>query len=308
MEMNNQVYIIGAGAVGKALAVLLQNEGRDVKLIRGRATEEARAREQINIQLLGGACIEQNLSIDTLSQYTKLDGTIVITTKSYGNSDIASALSKKIGKARVVLLQNGLQIEQPFISQAFDSVMRCVLFVTSQVVDANTVQFKPIRPSAIGVAHGSKDLLTEVVSLLNTPAFPFREEADIQPLVWKKAIINCVFNSICPLLETDNGIFHREKEVLELGMDIIREGMAVAQANGIHLQESDIVEQLLQISKTSDGQLISTLQDIIAKRPTEIETLNLAIAQMGNDLGNESMVQRNALLGKLIWWKSKLHR
>lgn len=306
--MNNQVYIIGAGAVGKALAVLLQNDGKDVKLIRGRITEEGRASEQIRIQLSGGVSVEQYLSIDTLSQYDKLEGTIVITAKSYGNADLASSLSSKIGKARLVLLQNGLQVEQPFIGQSFDSVMRCVLFVTSQVTDANTVRFKPVRPSVIGVVQGSKDRLTEVVSLLNTPSFPFKEEADIQPVIWKKAIINCVFNSICPLLETDNGIFHREKEVLELGLDIIREGMAIAQANGIHLQESDIVEQLLQISKTSDGQLISTLQDIRASRPTEIETLNLAIAQMGHDLGKESLVQRNALLGKLIWWRSQLHR
>lgn len=306
--MDNQVYIIGAGAVGKTLAVLLQNDGKDVKLVRGRTTEEGRPTEKISIQLLGGACIEEHLSIDTLSQYAKLDGTIVITTKAYGNADLALSLKDKIGKAQVVLLQNGLQIEQPFMDLPFDSVMRCVLFVTGQIKDANTVQFKPVRPSAIGVVHGEKDRLAEVVSLLSTPSFPFMEEADIQPVIWKKAIINCVFNSICPLLETDNGIFHREKEVLEIGMDIIREGMTIAQANGIHLQESAIVEQLLQISKTSDGQLISTLQDINANRPTEIETLNMAVAQMGIDLGKETLVQRNALLGKLIWWKSKLHR
>lgn len=306
--MNNQVYVIGAGAVGKTLAVLLQNEGKDVKLIRGRTTEEGSPSEKIRIQLLGGECIEQSLSIDTLSRYAKLQGTVVVTTKSYGNADLASSLRNKIGKAEIVLLQNGLQIEQPFMGLPFDSVMRCVLFVTAQAADANTVQFKPVRPSLIGVVHGNKDRLTEVVSHLTTPYFPFKEEADIQPVIWKKAIINCVFNSICPLLETDNGIFHREKEVLELGMDVMREGMTIAQANGIHLKESDIVEQLLQISKTSDGQQISTLQDIVAKRPTEIETLNLAVAQMGNDLGKEALVQRNALLGKLIWWKSKLHR
>ncbi len=306
--MNNQVYIIGAGAVGKTLAVLLQNDGKDVKLIRGRITEEARPSEQIRIQLLDGMCIEQRLPIDTLSQYDKLDGTVVITTKSYGNADLAAALREKVGKARVVLLQNGLQVEQPFISLAFESVMRCVLFVTAQVANANTVQFKPVRPSPIGVVHGRKEQLAEVVSLLSTPSFPFREEADIQPVIWKKAIINCVFNSICPLLETDNGIFHREQEVLEMGMDVIREGMTVAEANGIHLRESDIVEQLLQISRASEGQLISTFQDIIANRPTEIETLNLAIAKMGNDLGKVDLVQRNTLLGQLIWWKSKLHR
>ena len=306
--MNNPVYIIGAGAIGKALAVILQNEGKDVHLIRGRITEKALASEQITIHLQGGMSLQEDLPITTLDQYAKLEGTVVITTKSHGNKDLASALSKKAGKVQVVLLQNGLGVEQPFIEQAFHSVMRCVLFVTGQITAENAVRFKAVRPSPIGVVYGRKDRLAEVVSLLHTTSFPFIEESDIEPVVWKKAIINCVFNSVCPLLEIDNGIFHREKEVLALGIDILREGIATAHAKGIILKEEDVVEQLLQISKASDGQLISTLQDIIAKRPTEIETLNLAIAKMGQDLGKENSVERNALLGKLIWWKSKLHR
>ena len=96
--------------------------------------------------------------------------------------------------------------------------------------------------------------------------------------------------------------------MLELGIGIIQEGIAIAMLKGIRLNENDVIEQLLQISKASDGQLISTLQDMIANRPTEIETLNLAIARMGCDLGKENLVQANALLGKLIWWKSQLHR
>ena len=37
--------------------------------------------------------------------------------------------------------------------------------------------------------------------------FPFRTEEQIERKVWKKAILNAVFNSICPLLGIDNGIF-----------------------------------------------------------------------------------------------------
>jgi len=306
--MNHPINIIGAGAVGKALAVLLQNEGREVRLIRGRDHEKAVAKEPITIQLIGGAQIKQELPITTLSQQNKLEGLIVITTKSFGNPTLASELSKKVTDADVVLLQNGLGIEQPFIKHAFPSVMRCVLFLTSQVNTENIVEFKAIRPSAIGVVHGTEERLAEVVSTLNTSVFPFQEEKNIQPVIWSKAIINCVFNSICPLLETDNGIFHREKEVLQMGIEVIREGIAIAQLKGITLNEEDIVERLLQISKTSDGQLISTLQDMRANRPTEIETLNLAIANMAGELEIDDKVQRNTLLGKLVWWKSQIHR
>jgi 2-dehydropantoate 2-reductase len=306
-KMEHPVNIIGAGAVGKALAVLLQNEGREVRLIRGRSDQSAGAKEQVILQLIGGPEITQTLQVTTLDQHTVLEGTIVITTKSFGNAVLAARLSKKEINGNMVLLQNGLGIEQPFINHAFQSVMRCVLFCTGQVTTENTVRFKHVRPSPIGIVQGREEQLAATVANLHTSSFPFTQEKDIQPVIWKKAIINSVFNSICPLLETDNGIFYREKEVLQIGKEVIREGIAVAQLKGISLNEDDIVEQLLQISRTSDGQFISTLQDIMAKRPTEIETLNLAIADMGQGLGKNGIVQRNALLGKLIWWKSKLH-
>jgi len=305
--MNNPINIIGAGAVGKALAVLLQKEGKEVSLIRGRATGKAVSKHQLTVQLLNGSEIKQDLAITTLAQYTKLEGIVVIATKSFGNAALAPALRKKT-TGPVVLLQNGLGIEQPFIEQSFESLLRGILFLTSQVGEENNIGFRHVRPSPIGVVLGSTKQLREVVSSLTTAHFPFCEERNIQPVIWKKAIINCVFNSICPLLETDNGIFHREKEVLEIGKEVVREGIAVAHWKGVTLKEDDIVAQLLQISETSDGRLISTLQDMMAGRPTEIETLNLAVANMGRELGMDNMAQRNELLGKLIRWKSKLHR
>jgi 2-dehydropantoate 2-reductase len=50
-------------------------------------------------------------------------------------------------------------------------------------------------------------ILENIILQLNNSHFQFRAEENIQPLIWKKAINNCIFNSICPLLETDNGSF-----------------------------------------------------------------------------------------------------
>lgn len=119
-------------------------------------------------------------------------------------------------------------------------------------------------------------------------------------------IVNCVFNSVCPLLSIDNGIFHRNNEALAIGKRIIKECIQVANACGVPLPEEEVTETLLAISRSSDGQLISTLQDINEHRPTEIATLNLEIARIAKELGMEDMVKETRLLGELTAIKSSL--
>jgi 2-dehydropantoate 2-reductase len=150
--------------------------------------------------------------------------------------------------------------------------------------------------------------LKSIVDLLDNPYFKFREEDNIQKVVWQKAIINSVFNSVCPLIEIDNGIFHRDKKSLEIGRNVIKECTSIANAMGIGLDEKEIEEQLLTISKRSDGQLISTFIDIQNKRQTEIDTLNFEIVRIAAALGKEDLVKETKLLGELVKMKSELNR
>ncbi len=60
----------------------------------------------------------------------------------------------------------------------------------------------------------------------------------------------------------------------------------------------------MRISEASDGQLISTLQDIRIGRPTEIEFLNLEIVHVAASLQPKVYLPRTELLGKMILAKS----
>lgn len=306
--MKNNIYIVGAGAVGKALAVFLKEAGKNVVLVRGSVDDEATRTETIRIVAAGQTEIGAEIEVGCLSDFSGLDGIIVLTSKSFGNEKLAARLKEKTGGSPLVILQNGLGIEQPFIDLDYPEIYRCVLFVTGQPVSENKVSFKPVAVSPIGVIKGSPAKLTEIVEALDTSGFSFKAEDDIQTVIWKKAIINSVFNSICPLLEIDNGIFHREKKVLEIAKRVIAECVAIAGEEGIHLETDEVVERLLLISKSSDGQLISTLQDILNKRPTEIETLNFAIVAAAEKYNKENSVTETRLLGELTRLKSNLSR
>lgn len=301
------IFIIGSGAIGKALAVFLKRAGKQVTLIRASVNDGEESTERIIVEMANLAPYEDDLNIATLNHFSKLPGIIVLANKSFGNVQLAAKLKAKTENSPIVLLQNGLGIEHTFIDQNYPELYRCVLFVTSQSLPANTVRFKPINSCPIGIERGNLVNLHHITSHLTTPELKFYAEPNIRPVIWKKAIVNCVFNSVCVLLDVDNGIFYRNAAVLEIAKRIIAECTALANAQGIYLQHNEVETSLLEISRLSDGQLISTLQDIKCNRRTEIDTLNLEIARIAKQLNQKDLVKETRLLGELTRLKADIN-
>ncbi|RNL75292.1 ketopantoate reductase family protein [Sinomicrobium pectinilyticum] len=303
-----KIYIIGAGAIGKTLAVCLALNGKDVQLIRGSVDDGNTYKEKLTVKLKAEQELTAEVAFNSLSNYSELNGLVILTTKSFGNRELSKKLVSKAIRTPIVILQNGLGIEQPFIEKGFKEVYRCVLFATSQSISKNKVRYKPVAESPIGAIRQNSTFLDKIVEEIDTPDFRFVTEKYIDKIIWKKAIANCVFNSICPLLEVDNGIFHRNTEAFSLAKKIIAECVLVSSNKGIDLEAKEIEDQVISISKMSDGQFISTLQDIRSKRETEIDTLNFEIYSMAKQMNLGLQVQRTKLLGDLIKIKSGLNR
>ncbi|HWV75331.1 MAG TPA: 2-dehydropantoate 2-reductase [Pseudosphingobacterium sp.] len=304
-SVQEHVFIIGSGAIGKTLAVFLKLAGRKVTIIRGSVKNGVTKTECIRVEMADGALYEAAVEIATLDTFPIINGIIVLANKSFGNEQLAISLKPKTGNSPIVLLQNGLGVERPFINHQYPEIYRCVLFVTSQTVDNVTVRFKPVAICPIGIEQGNIDQLNDIVKRLDSAMFGFKSEVNIRQVVWKKAIVNCVFNSVCPLLEIDNGIFHRNQETFEIARRVISECITIANAEGVALHSNEVEASLLQISKFSDGQLISTLQDIRNNRRTEIETLNQEIVKIACKRDLQEVVRETRLLGELTKIKSE---
>lgn len=306
LNPSGNIYIIGNGVIAKALAVTLSEKGKKVIIIRGSIDDQPAYTAQIEVEVEGGT-LQAEVIISTLSNYAELNGIVLLTNKSFGNEELAEKLKTKAKNTPIVFLQNGLHIEESFIKLGFTELYRCVLLATSQSVAADKVRFKLVAPSPVGLIKGSNEVLNSVVNQLNTESFSFKEESNIQKVIWKKVISNCVFNSICPLLEIDNGVFHRNEAALEIAKTVISECIAVANESDIDLTAAEVLQNVIAISKMSDGQKISTYQDILNKRETEIETLNFAVAKLAL-LTGKNHVPVTALLGELTKIKSDLSR
>jgi 2-dehydropantoate 2-reductase len=301
------VYILGAGAVGFPLAVHLARAGKSVVAVRTSKPDAPRGPVTVTVQN-GAAQLTAPVETVPLPSLTALDGTIVVTAKSYANHAIALALKEKAVTGPIVILQNGIGVERPFLDALPVPTYRGILYVTGQTLSAHHFSFRPIAASPIGPVNGTSGGLRQCIDALTTDGFPFRAEANISREIWKKAIINSVFNSLCPLLEIDNGVFARDKAVADLAREVVGECVALTDRLDLGLREHALMEQILQISRGSDGQLISTLQDIRSERPTEIESLNLEMARVAASMTPELRLPRTELLGRMILAKSLQRR
>lgn len=306
MTAQETVYILGSGAIGFPLAAHLASAGRPVVAVRTSRGDVTPGEVVITV-VSGEGRISAPVATVSLAQLPRLDGIIVVATKAYANAALARELAARGATGPLVVMQNGVGVERPFLEAGLPQLYRCILYVTSQAISATEFGTRPVTDSPIGVVAGDEAGLTRCVAALTTAGLPFRAEANIQREIWKKAIINAVFNSLCPLLEIDNGIFARDAAAAGMAQEVVRECVALTERLGLGLGEAELLEQIMAISRRSDGQLISTLQDLRAGRPTEIESLNLEIARVAAALEPPLQLPRVGLLGRLVLAKSLLH-
>jgi 2-dehydropantoate 2-reductase len=306
MTETGKIYILGSGAIGLPLAAYLASDGRSVVAVRTSRNDVSKDTIAISVH---NSADDLRVSVGTvsLSKLTSIDGIIVITAKSYANEAIAAELKNKRVRGSLVIMQNGVGVERPFLGAQFSQVHRCVLYVTSQETSRNAFAFRSITSSPMGVAKEDEADLENILRKLTTRGLLLHPERNIQREIWKKAIVNSVFNSICPLLDVDNGIFIRDQEAAKLANEVVMECVTLTDRLNLALTPTELMEQIMLISKRSDGQLISTLQDIRSGRETEIEFLNLEITRVAASQRPRIDLPRTDLLGKMILVKAMQH-
>jgi 2-dehydropantoate 2-reductase len=121
------------------------------------------------------------------------------------------------------------------------------------------------------------DLLSR--SGLNTVALE-----DARGAQWNKAVFNASTNPVAALTLLTHGALTDYEPTRRLVSALIAEGRAVASALGIELHgdPEDMVEHAARVVHSHKP---SMLQDVLARRETEVDYMNGAIAAYGRDAG-----------------------
>ena len=128
-------------------------------------------------------------------------------------------------------------------------------------------------------------MLQDLVALFGTAGVKVTISDDVMAELWSKLLVNCAYNAISALAQAPYARLAAQPEVREIQHAIVREVVALAQAEGIGLRFEPSLQAMERIATAMPAQFSSTAQDMARRKPSEIDHLNGFIARRGRELG-----------------------
>lgn len=190
----------------------------------------------------------------------------------------------------VISVLNGVTSEEVLAERfGWERVLLCV----AQQMDSRKVG-AVVTAGCVGVmALGVHDVadaaqrenLARVTAWLTAIDQPFIVPDDICHQLWGKLICNVGVNQACAVYDCCFDGIQAEGEAREAMIGAMAEVVAVARAEGIPLTEDDAAFWLDVIDHLNPAGMPSLRQDVLARRPTEVELFSGTINRLGRAHG-----------------------
>ena len=283
-----RICIVGCGAVGSLFAANLATLD-DVEVW---AFDLFQAHVDVinsdGLRLSGAGDVHARLrATSDATALPPCDFGIVATKAMHADAAIA-ATAHAFADGAVASVMNGVGNEET-IARHVPRVIRGTTFPAGKLLEPGHVQwdvkgdttFSPFEPAPASAAD-----VAALADACTRGGMPSEAVADARPAQWRKVIFNAASNPIGALTGLTHGRVCERPDLRALVSNLVAEGKAVAAAQGITLDADP--EVLIDHAARPDvayGHKASMLQDVEARRPTEIDFLNGGIARFGRELG-----------------------
>jgi 2-dehydropantoate 2-reductase len=283
-----RVTIVGCGAVGSLFAAnLAQLDDVEVWAF-DLDREHVAAINQHGLRLSGAGEVVGKLSATTDAGELPPSDFGIVATKCMHTAAAIEATAAAFAAGAVCSVQNGVGNEE-VLAQHVERVIRGTTFPAGRVVEPGHVQWDVKGDTTIGPFEPSPAPIADVERLADActrGGMPTRSVADARGPQWRKLIFNAATNPIGALTGLTHGRVVEDAGLRRLVSQLVDEGKAVAAAQGIELDADP--EELIDHAARPDvayDHKASMLQDVEARRPTEIDYLNGGISRFGREQG-----------------------
>jgi 2-dehydropantoate 2-reductase len=282
-----KICIIGCGAVGSLFAAHLAKAGEVEVWAYDVWKEHTDAIRANGLRLSGAADFTAQLSATSdPKSLPRCDYGIVATKAIHTGAAIAQVAHIFDDISAVCSVQNGVGNEE-IIAEHVKLVIRGTTFPAGHPVAPGHIGYDIAGDTWIGPFETTDTPMAKVEELaglitragMNTIALK-----DARGAQWTKLIFNAATNPVGALTLLHHGAATRFAPTGQLFDDLIAEGEAVARKLGIELHGDP--RALVQKGANAPGKhRASMLQDVLAKRQTEVDFMNGAIVKQGEKIG-----------------------
>ncbi len=282
-----RICVIGCGAVGSLFAAHLAKAGEAEVWAYDVWKEHVAAIQENGLRISGAAELTARFNATSdPQQLPHCEYGIVATKAIHTKTAIAQVAHAFDEKSAVCSVQNGVGNEE-LIAERVKYVIRGTTFPAGHSLGPGHIGYDiqgdtwigPFEPTGTPMAR-----VEELAGLLTRGGMNTIPLKDARGAQWTKLIFNASTNPVGALTLLHHGAAARFAPTGQLFNDLIAEGEAVARNLGIELHGDP--RQLVQKGANAPGKhRASMLQDVLAKRQTEVDFMNGAISHWGDKIG-----------------------
>jgi 2-dehydropantoate 2-reductase len=281
-----RICIVGCGAVGSLFAANLAQLDDVEVWAYDLARDHVDAINENGLRLTGAGEVVGRLRATTDASDLPACEFGIVATKAMHTEPAITATAHAFANGCVATVQNGLGNEEA-LARHVARVVRGTTFPAGKLVAPGHVQWDVKGDTTFGPFGDTP--LTEVERLADActrGGMPAHAVEDARGPQWRKVIFNAATNPIGALTGLTHGRVCERPDLRALVSGLVDEGKAVAAAQSIVLDADP--EELIDHAARRDvayDHKASMLQDVEARRPTEIDYLNGGIVRAGREHG-----------------------
>ena len=290
-----RVCIVGCGAVGSLFAANLA-QLEDVEVWAYDLFEEhVEAINRAGLRLSGAGDVLGRLQATSDPASLPACDFGIVATKAMHTAAAVEATAAAFTGGCVATVQNGLGNEEA-IARFAERVIRGTTFPAGKLVEPGHVQWDVKGDTTLGPFEPRPAPFAEVERLADActrAGMPATAVRDARGPQWRKVIFNAATNPVGALTRLTHGRVCDDPGLRRLVSGLVDEGKAVAAAQGISLDADpeDLIDHAAKPEVAYDHKA-SMLQDVEARRPTEIDYLNGGIVRFGEEHGVPTPLNR----------------
>ncbi len=302
-----KVIVVGAGAIGGTVAVLLKEQGYDIRI----KCHIPEIKELIETKgfYLHGAKGEHHVDFKCYHDVSEFGeekfDIIIIATKYAHVASCAKMMLPYVAENGIIVgMQNGILTEELAEIVGRDKAVGCMIgFGATRNAD-NDVTMTSLGEYYVGMLDGRKTKTLEAFAEMLKSVVPTQITMEIKSRQYSKLIINSCINAVAGITGKKLGEILKDNRARDLFLNIAREGMAVAKAMKIKVPKYGLVLEYRMLALGNNkiyngickfvvgivGKLYSdvkpsTLQSLEAGEITEINILNGFFVENGLKYG-----------------------
>jgi len=257
-----RVAIIGFGAIGHVIEKALDGRADVVPIDRTRAP--LRADEQpVDVAIISVKTPGTPWAVEVAQHVVAREGTAITIQNGLGNYE---ALVAAIGERRAAV---------------------GVIYVGARLDENGALQATGAGRAELGYPLGTaaRPKIDELAKLLRGGGMTIAVLKDPWSAVWRKVVTNAAVNPTTALLGRVNSDLLGDPAMGLIADGLAREVARVATAAGVRMPEDDAVKWWREMAQLTGPNRSSMLQDVEAKRVTEVDAINGAVFREGQRHG-----------------------